>query len=94
VANVECRYAIANTIIGVVLFFVFLASVLHYSGTWYGEFLPMSDSATYDNTGAPYNVTRVLTSNFTFNEEGYKEYSPLFIRYVPYTEPPFSEIVV
>lgn len=56
----------------------------------------MSDSATYDNTGAPYNVTRVLTSNFTFNEEGYKEYSPLFIRYVPYTEPPppLSEIVV
>lgn len=44
----------------------------------------MSDSATYDNTGAQYNVSRVLTSNFTFNEEGYKEYSPLFIRYVLY----------
>lgn len=68
--------------IGVVTFFIFGASILHYSGTWYAQFLPMSDSSTYDNTGSPYNVTRILTRSFTLNVTAYEEYSPLFIRYV------------
>ncbi len=65
--------------IGVVLFFIVGASVFHYSGTWYGQFLPMSDSSTYDNTGAAYNTTRVLTPAFTLDEAAYKAYSPLFL---------------
>jgi hypothetical protein len=75
------RHAIANTLIGVVVFFVVGSSFLHYGGAWYGEYLPMSDSGTYDNTGARYNTTRILTKDFTLNEEEYKNYSPLFIRY-------------
>lgn len=75
------RHAIANTLIGVVVFFVVGSSVLHFGGAWYGEYLPMSDSGTYDNTGARYNTTRILTKDFTLNEEEYKNYSPLFIRY-------------
>ena len=75
------RHAIANTLIGVVVFFVIGSSFLHYGGAWYGEYLPMSDSGTYDNTGARYNTTRILTKDFTLNEEEYKNYSPLFIRY-------------
>lgn len=74
------RHAIANTLIGVVTFFVLGCSILHYSGTWYAQFLPMSDSGTYDNTGARYNTTRILTADLTLNEEAYKNYSPLFIR--------------
>lgn len=76
------REAIANTLIGVVFFFVILASVFHYTGVWYAAFLPMSDAATYDNTGASYNVSRVLTPQFTLDEQAYKDYSPLFLRYV------------
>jgi hypothetical protein len=76
---VSFRHAIANTLIGVVFFFIFLASVFHYTGTWYGAFLPMSDSSTYDNTGANYNVTRILTKDFTLDVEAYKNYSPLFL---------------
>ncbi|KAK3333123.1 OPT family small oligopeptide transporter [Cercophora scortea] len=72
-------HAIANTLIGVVFFFIFLASVLHYSGTWYAEFLPMSDSSTYDNTGAHYNVSRILSPEFTLDVKAYEEYSPLFL---------------
>ncbi|KAI6558578.1 hypothetical protein MCOR03_005260 [Pyricularia oryzae] len=72
-------YAIANTLIGVVLFFIILASGLHYTNTWYADFLPISDSSTYDNTGSPYNVTRVITKDFTLSEEAYKAYSPLFL---------------
>ncbi|KAK5664118.1 hypothetical protein OQA88_333 [Cercophora sp. LCS_1] len=72
-------HAIANTMIGVVVFFIFLASILHYTGAWYSQFLPMSDSSTYDNTGRHYNVSRVLTPEFTLDEEAYAKYSPLFL---------------
>lgn len=77
------RHAIANTIIGVVFFFCFLAGVLHFNGVWYGQFLPMSDSTTYDNMGHAYDIGRILNADFTLNEEAYKNYSPLFIRYAP-----------
>ncbi|KAI1078447.1 small oligopeptide transporter [Whalleya microplaca] len=72
-------HAIANTLIGVVTFFVVLASLFHYTGVWYAQFLPMSDSSTYDNTGASYNVSRILTPDFVLDEKAYSEYSPLFI---------------
>jgi hypothetical protein len=76
-------HAIANTMIGVTLFFVFLAPILHYTGVWSSQFLPMSDSSTYDNTGKAYDVHRVLTPEYTLDEEAYKNYSPLFLRYSP-----------
>ncbi|KAI1324286.1 OPT oligopeptide transporter protein-domain-containing protein [Xylariaceae sp. FL0255] len=72
-------HAIANTLIGVVGFYTIGASISHYAGFWYAEFLPMSDASTYDNTGAYYNVSRVLTPDFTLDESAYKAYSPLFI---------------
>ncbi|KAI1338047.1 OPT oligopeptide transporter protein-domain-containing protein [Xylariaceae sp. FL0016] len=72
-------HATANTLIGVVGFFIILASFFHYTGVWYSQFLPMSDASTYDNTGATYNVSRVLTPEFTLDEKAYQAYSPLFI---------------
>ncbi|KAI0552026.1 OPT oligopeptide transporter protein-domain-containing protein [Xylaria curta] len=72
-------HAIANTLIGVVMFFIGLASYLHYTGAWFSQFLPMSDASTYDNTGAVYNVSRVLTPEYTLDEVAYQSYSPLFI---------------
>lgn len=74
------RHAIANTLIGVVTFFVVMASIFHFSGVWYSEYLPMSDAGTYDNTGAAYNTSRILNADFTLDEEAYQNYSPLFIR--------------
>lgn len=73
------RHAIANTLIGVVTFFIFGASIFHYSGLWYGDFLPMSDSGIYDNTGSPYNTSRVLTPEVTLDKAAYESYSPLFL---------------
>ncbi|KAG5981536.1 hypothetical protein E4U55_002840 [Claviceps digitariae] len=72
-------HAIANTLVGVVAFYVIGCTVLHFSGAWYAEFLPMSDSGTYDNTGASYNTSRILNADFTLNQEAYEKYSPLFI---------------
>jgi len=72
-------FAIGNTLIGVVVFYIIGASALHYSGTWSAKFLPMSDSATYDNTGSSYNVTRILTPEFRLDLAAYQAYSPLFL---------------
>ncbi|KAI2639552.1 small oligopeptide transporter [Hypomontagnella submonticulosa] len=72
-------HAIANTTIGVVLFYIILSTFFHYTGVWYAPYLPMSDSSTYDNTGAIYNVSKILTKEFRLDEEAYKAYSPVFI---------------
>lgn len=72
-------HAIANTLVGVVFFFWIVAFGVHFSGVWYSEYLPFSDSDSYDNTGSVYNVTRILTPEFTLDLEAYQSYSPLFL---------------
>ena len=39
----------------------------------------MVSSGSFDNTGSPYNFTRILNNDTTFNLDAYKAYSPLFI---------------
>ena len=72
-------HAIANTMIGVVGFFWFATIGLHYSGTWYAPYLPISDSQSYDNTGNIYKVHKILTPDFKLDLAKYQEYSPLFL---------------
>lgn len=72
-------YAIANTLIGMVIFFWIVTPAIHYSGLFYSKYLPMSDSSSYDNTAQAYNVTKILTPDFTFDLEKYRNYSPLFL---------------
>lgn len=72
-------HAIANVLIGLIVFFFFMATGIHYSNTWYSEFLPMSDSQIYDNTGSVYDTSRVVTPQLTLDEQAYKTYSPLFL---------------
>ncbi|OAA61604.1 small oligopeptide transporter [Niveomyces insectorum RCEF 264] len=71
-------YAIANTIFGIVVFFIVISLGLHFTNTWYSGYLPVQSSNAFDNTGKTYNVTRILT-NFAFDEEKYRNYSPLFL---------------
>jgi OPT family oligopeptide transporter len=72
-------HAIANTLIGLVLFVWIISPAVHFSNVWYAKFLPMSDSQSYDNTGARYNVSRILTPDYTLDEQKYADYSPLFL---------------
>lgn len=50
-----------------------------YTDTWWAQFLPISDSDSYDNTANSYNVSRILTPEYTLDIEKYREYSPLFL---------------
>jgi Na+/pantothenate symporter len=39
----------------------------------------ISANSNFDHFGQSYNVTRILTSDYQFNETAYQEYSPLFL---------------
>jgi len=39
----------------------------------------MVSSQSFDNTGSPYNVSRIINDDATFNIDAYEAYSPLFI---------------
>ncbi|EKM51789.1 uncharacterized protein PHACADRAFT_262133 [Phanerochaete carnosa HHB-10118-sp] len=72
-------WAEANIAFGMVLFFWILTPVLYYTNTWYAKYMPISSDHSFDNTGAIYNVTRIIINNTQFNQEAYEHYSPLFL---------------
>ena len=72
-------HGIANTLISLVLWYWIVTPAIHYSNTFYGRFLPISDSDSYDNTGSTYNVSRIITPNIELDPEKYKSYSPLYL---------------
>ncbi|KAF3916392.1 hypothetical protein ABW21_db0206769 [Orbilia brochopaga] len=72
-------WAAANVLIGLVAVMWILAPILYYANVFYSSYMPILSSAVYDNTGGFYDVGRVLTPQFTFDEEGYKHYSKVFL---------------
>lgn len=72
-------HAIANTMIGVLIFTIITSIGIHYTGALYSEYLPMSTGGSFDNTGAAYNVSKILTPEYTLDPVKYAEYSPLFL---------------
>ncbi|KAH7107250.1 OPT oligopeptide transporter [Auriculariales sp. MPI-PUGE-AT-0066] len=72
-------WAEANIGVGFVFFFWILTPILYYTNVWNAAYLPILSSDVFDNTGAYYDVYRILTPDMTFNETAYKEYSPLFM---------------
>lgn len=72
-------HAIANTMIGLVVFFLIATPAIHFSGSFYSKYLPMSTGGSFDNTGASYDVSKILTPEYTLDPEKYQSYSPLFL---------------
>lgn len=68
-----------NTLIGLIVFVIVPALGISYSGALYSAYLPMNTSTLFDNTQSPYVVRNILGANFTFDDEKYKAYSPLFL---------------
>ncbi|KAI0746429.1 small oligopeptide transporter [Daedaleopsis nitida] len=69
----------ANVIAGFLVFYWFLAPLIYFTNTWYAQYMPISALGPYDNTGKPYNLSRILHPDATFNIEAYKAYSPLYL---------------
>ena len=41
--------------------------------------MPILSSSVFDNTGKPYDVSRILTSDFLFDKQAYLKYSPVYL---------------
>jgi hypothetical protein len=54
-------------------------TVVDYSNTMYSSYMPILSSTVFDNTRQPYNVTRILTPGFYFDEAAYRNYSRVFL---------------
>ncbi|KZT36342.1 small oligopeptide transporter [Sistotremastrum suecicum HHB10207 ss-3] len=72
-------WAEANIMGGFVFFFWFLTPILYYTNAWFSKYMPISSRTSFDNTGAPYNVSAILTPEGTLDAEAYHNYSPLFL---------------
>ncbi|KAK5050578.1 hypothetical protein LTR84_003860 [Exophiala bonariae] len=68
-----------NLLVGLVLVMIIPALGIAYSGAFYSDYLPINTSRTFDNTATRYNVTKILTPEFTLDLEKYKTYSPIFL---------------
>ena len=41
--------------------------------------MPILSTAVFDNAGRPYNVSRILTTDFLFDQKAYEDYSPVYL---------------
>ncbi|ANB11766.1 Opt2p [Sugiyamaella lignohabitans] len=71
-------YTTYTAYIGQLLGFICIVAI-YFSKSFYTQYLPINDPGVFDNTGAPYNISRILTPQGTFDAEGYTNYSPAFL---------------
>lgn len=72
-------HALANTLIGCIFFLWIVVPALHYSGTWYADYVPILQNGILDNTGSTYNTSAILKPDHTVDPQQYEAYSPLFL---------------
>ena len=72
-------FAIANVFASIVIIFWILVPIIQYTNVWYGHYLPMSSSNSYDRYQQIYNVSNILDSQYTFDETMYQNYSALYL---------------
>jgi hypothetical protein len=71
-------WAEGNVAFGFVFFFWLIVPLIYYTNVWDSQYMPVLSRETFDNTGQPYNVSRILT-NGRFDATKYASYSPLFL---------------
>ncbi|KAJ5834260.1 hypothetical protein N7447_000286 [Penicillium robsamsonii] len=72
-------WAAANIVTGLVVVIWVVAPILYYKNTLFSAYMPIVSTAVFDNTGRPYNVSRILTADFLFDEKAYQDYSPVYL---------------
>ncbi|KAI9750617.1 MAG: hypothetical protein M4579_006386 [Chaenotheca gracillima] len=72
-------WAAMNVVGGLVIVMWVIAPVMYYSNIWSSAYMPILSSAVFDNEGKPYDVSKILTSDFLFDEEAYSKYSRVFL---------------
>ncbi|KAJ5152829.1 uncharacterized protein N7482_009307 [Penicillium canariense] len=72
-------WAAANIVTGLVVVIWIIAPILYYNNVLFSSYMPILSAAVFDNTGHPYNVSRILTPEFLFDQKAYEEYSPVYL---------------
>ncbi|KAH0844817.1 Glutathione transporter 1 [Fonsecaea pedrosoi] len=72
-------WAAANVVGGLILVMWIIAPILYYRNVLFSGYLPILSSAVFDNTGKPYDVSKILTPNFVFDKEAYDNYSKVYL---------------
>ncbi|KAG6637836.1 oligopeptide transporter 1-like [Carya illinoinensis] len=73
-------FAIVNTLVGFFLVVYIINPIAYWSNAYDAKKFPIFSSHTFDHTGQPYNLSRVLNSKtFDIDYEGYNSYSKLYL---------------
>ncbi|CAK7262797.1 hypothetical protein SEPCBS57363_000227 [Sporothrix epigloea] len=72
-------WAAMNVVGGLVVVMWIIAPIAYYNNWLYSSFMPILSASVFDNKGEVYDVSRILTSNFMFDEEAYRNYSRVFL---------------
>lgn len=71
---------IATVFLSIVVIFWIAVPAIHYSNTWFAQYLPISSSGSFDRFQQTYNVSRIIDpKTLQFDPVAYKNYSPLFL---------------
>ncbi|KAK8214374.1 OPT oligopeptide transporter protein-domain-containing protein [Phyllosticta capitalensis] len=72
-------WASLNIIGGLLVVMWIIAPIMYYCNVLYSSYMPILSTAVFDNTGRPYDVSKILTDKFLFDEDAYKNYSRVFL---------------
>ncbi|KAI5460471.1 OPT oligopeptide transporter protein-domain-containing protein [Mariannaea sp. PMI_226] len=72
-------WAILNILASLVFWIYIVSPAIYYTNTWFSAYLPIQSNSIYDNTGAVYNVSRVIdrAQGFSFNATKGQIYLPV-----------------
>lgn len=71
-------FSLMNMLAGLIFVIIGIAG-LAWAGPDFMRYLPLEANANWDHFGNSYNVSRILTPEYTFNQTAYEEYSPLLL---------------
>ncbi|KAL6706576.1 hypothetical protein ACN47E_005332 [Coniothyrium glycines] len=72
-------WAAMNILGGLVGVMWIAAPIMYYKNVLFSSYMPILSAAVWDNRGKPYNVSKILTPDFLFDEAAYKEYSRVYL---------------
>lgn len=72
-------WAAMNVVGGLVVVMWIIAPIAYYKNLFSSSYMPILSSAVFDNTGNIYDVSKILTPDFLFDREAYRNYSRVFL---------------
>lgn len=72
-------WAAMNVVGGLVIVMWIIAPLCYYANVLYSSYMPILSTAVFDNTGKVYDVSRILSPEFLFDREAYKNYSRVYL---------------